>query len=349
MRRLAAEVRALRRDGPTKAVAFVEYLETALHVTQELRRRVGGLRVATTADERRGRRLALKPAAERRHLRERFSPRSHGLPPQPDDPEVLICTDADGVGVNLQDASVVVVYDLPDGADGLIQRLGRILRPSPVPARTPTVLTFVPALALKEHAGGVGAQVATRYARLRHRQDASTEILGSGVLPSSGVLTETISLETPFDVAAALTGGVEPTSTPPLATHLDVWGAHRGSAGTLEGRALHTSRVRGGPDRLAVVFRAGGRVRAVVANPRAARNRDLLVSDDEAEALALLACPPDAERATALAAPPDRIVRATERVIRVWCEREGVDPGGAERIVAVYLAKGDPAAPPRAV
>ena len=81
-------------------------------------------------------------------MRCRFSPVSNGYEPSPDSPDVLICTDADGVGVNLQDASVVVNYDLPHGANGLIQRLGRVLRPSPTPGRTLTVLSLVPRVAL---------------------------------------------------------------------------------------------------------------------------------------------------------------------------------------------------------
>ena len=348
-KRLASEIRALRRGSPLKVIVFVEYLATALHVTRQLRERVRGLLVETTV-KRKDRTPALKAPAERAYLRGWFSPRSNGLVAQPDSPDVLVCTDADGVGVNLQDASVVVVYDLPAGADGLIQRLGRILRPSPDPARALTVLTLVPEVALAPSGGGVGAQVATRFARLRRRQDSSKEILGSGVLPPEGETDATLSLRGPVDVAAALTAEAASEQTTPMAVHLEVLGAHREAADRLAGQPpLHTSRVVSHPTRLVAVFRAGRRVHAVVADPGARRTRDLLVSDDDAVALSLLACPPDAPRAPAPAAPPERIVRETERAIRAWCAREGVEVGDVERIAAVYLVRGISTAPPRVV
>ncbi|WP_366145953.1 MULTISPECIES: C-terminal helicase domain-containing protein [unclassified Nostoc] len=56
-----------------------------------------------------------------------MSPRSHNYKANREY-DVLICTDADGLGVNLQDADTVVNYDPPEGADELFQRAGRVLR-----------------------------------------------------------------------------------------------------------------------------------------------------------------------------------------------------------------------------
>lgn len=97
--------------------------------------------------------------------------------------------------------------------------------------------------------------------------------------------------------------------------------------------------------RLVVVFRAAGRVRTVVANPKAKANRDLIVSESEADALGLLACDPGTPRAAPLDAPLERIGRKVDRVIRVWCTPEAV--ADAERIAAVYLVHGDPDEPVR--
>ena len=292
--------------------------------------------------------LKLKHPEERARLQRSFSPRSHGTEPRPDAPHVLICTDADSVGVNLQDASLVVNYDLPAGADDLIQRLGRVLRASPQPGRALTVLTFVPRLALNETESGVAKAVAARYRRLRRRQNTSKQILGAGVLPPGDALDAVLSLETPVDIAAALTAE-DSDRVVPMARHLETLAAHREAAQTLVGRSFHTSRMTAGKTRLVVVFRVSGRVHTIVANPKAKVNRDMLVSESEIDALGLLACEPGTPRAAALGAPPERIVRATERVIRLWCRREGVRVTDAERVTSVYLVHGDPSLPPRVV
>jgi hypothetical protein len=61
---------------------------------------------------------------------ERFAPRSNGLPPPParERVDTLIATDVLSEGLNLQDASTVVSYDLPWNPVRLMQRIGRIDR-----------------------------------------------------------------------------------------------------------------------------------------------------------------------------------------------------------------------------
>jgi superfamily II DNA or RNA helicase len=68
--------------------------------------------------------------ASRRDVIERFAPRSNGLrePPDRERVDVLIATDVLSEGLNLQDASAVVSYDLPWNPVRLMQRIGRIDR-----------------------------------------------------------------------------------------------------------------------------------------------------------------------------------------------------------------------------
>ena len=173
--------------------------------------------------------------------------------------------------------------------------------------------------------------------------------MGSGVLPPKGALDATISLRGPVDGAAVL--AADPGDAPPdlLASHLATLETHRDAADALADRTLHTSRVGRGPTRLAVVFRVDGEARTLVSNPKARRSRNVIVSEDEQDALALLACAPDAPRASALAARPADIVAATGRALQVWCTRHGVDPDTVTRAVAVSVVKGDPDAPAHVV
>ncbi len=347
---LAAELRALHSDEqPLKAVVFVERHETALHLTTQLRRRTRrlGLRIQT-ASERRGHKAGPKSAKKRLRLRWRLAPRAHDREPTADDLDVLVCTDADGVGVDLQDASVVVNYDLPAGADVLVQRLGRVFRATPAP-RTPTVLTFVPEIALDPPDSRAAQSLAARYDRLVRREDQSKKVLGSGILPPRGELEAEISLRTAVDVAAALT----PTENNEIggpAGHFAVLEENREEAERLAKRPRHTScfaQIRS--QQLVAVFRAGGRVRAVVFDPQARRGKGEIVSDAVMDALDLLRCSPGTPRAPVLKAKPSDIPKLTGRAIRMWCEREGVEPDPDARIAAVLLVPGDPDAPARAV
>jgi superfamily II DNA or RNA helicase len=106
-----------------KVLIFTEYKDTANYVAEALALRgikSVGLATGDTSD----------PTA----LARRFSPRSNALPgekayvPSGDELRVLVATDVLSEGQNLQDAHIVVNYDLPWAIIRLIQRAGRVDR-----------------------------------------------------------------------------------------------------------------------------------------------------------------------------------------------------------------------------
>jgi superfamily II DNA or RNA helicase len=101
-----------------KLLVFTQFADTARYLYRELRR--AGV---THID------LACGTSADPHALACRFSPRSnnHKLS-KADELRVLICTDVLSEGQNLQDASVVVNFDLPWAIIRLIQRAGRVDR-----------------------------------------------------------------------------------------------------------------------------------------------------------------------------------------------------------------------------
>jgi superfamily II DNA or RNA helicase len=124
--------RKLRRltellDGPLagkKTLLFTEFRDTARYLHHQLRVRPHIAQIDSG-----GARLGLERAG-RSEVIERFAPRSNGLPEPPDRErvELLIATDVLSEGLNLQDASVVVSYDLPWNPVRLMQRVGRVDR-----------------------------------------------------------------------------------------------------------------------------------------------------------------------------------------------------------------------------
>lgn len=102
-----------------KVIVFTQYSDTALYIYKQLERR-GYDRIGYVTG-------GYKNPTE---MVERFSPVSNGksnLSPE-DEIRVLIATDVLSEGQNLQDAHVIVNYDLPWAIIRLIQRAGRVDR-----------------------------------------------------------------------------------------------------------------------------------------------------------------------------------------------------------------------------
>jgi hypothetical protein len=121
-----------------KTIVFTGARATARY----LARRLKGLRLATILGDH-----ALMGSARiaRREVLRAFAPRAQHAPPPPAalETDVLVATDLLSEGVNLQDASRIVHYDLPWSPARLAQRVGRIDRLGS-PHRTVESVTFLP-------------------------------------------------------------------------------------------------------------------------------------------------------------------------------------------------------------
>ena len=146
-----------------KVLIFTEAADTANYVYEELLRRgVADIGVVTGDSE--------NPTA----LAQRFSPVSNsvgsGGSSGLDELRVLISTDVLSEGQNLQDAHIVVNYDLPWAIVKLVQRAGRVDR---IGQNSPEVLVYslLPAASIDE-------EIALRD-RIRRRLGENAQLLGS--------------------------------------------------------------------------------------------------------------------------------------------------------------------------
>lgn len=145
-----------------KMLIFTQFADTAEYLAGELRARGIATVAAATGDTENPTRLAW-----------RFSPRSNAktpMVPPADELRVLISTDVLSEGQNLQDAAIVVNYDLPWAIIRLIQRAGRVDR---IGQASPTIrcYSFLPA-------DGVERIIRLR-ARVRQRLRENAEVVGS--------------------------------------------------------------------------------------------------------------------------------------------------------------------------
>ena len=157
----ALEELVAQQHANEKVLVFTEAADTARYVTEELRRRgVRGVELVTGNSE--------NPT----RTAHRFSPVSNRSRPEELGGElrVLVSTDVLSEGQNLQDAHIVVNYDLPWALVKLIQRAGRVDR---IGQTSPEVLLYslMPSNSLED--------LITLRKRIRERLAENAELLGS--------------------------------------------------------------------------------------------------------------------------------------------------------------------------
>ena len=147
-----------QRHPKEKLLVFTQFADTARYLATQLTARgITQVQAATGQSE--------DPTA----LAHRFSPVSNGAMPA-NELRVLISTDVLSEGQNLQDAHIIVNYDLPWAIIRLIQRAGRVDR---IGQQSDTILcySFVPADGVE--------QIINLRTRVRQRLKDNAEVVGS--------------------------------------------------------------------------------------------------------------------------------------------------------------------------
>jgi len=100
-----------------KVLVFTQYADTAYYISEHLKKRKIKHLQHVTGDSENPTKIA-----------QQFSPLSNDMPKSANDIRVLITTDVLSEGQNLQDAHIILNYDLPWAIIRLIQRAGRVDR-----------------------------------------------------------------------------------------------------------------------------------------------------------------------------------------------------------------------------
>jgi hypothetical protein len=133
-----------------RTIVFTEYRDTALHIAAHLRQHFRVLAVTGTAA------WAGRDRLSRREALDAFAPvsrRARAVPLL--EADVLVATDVASEGMNLQDASAVVNYDLPWNPVRVMQRIGRVDRLGAL-NREVALAHLVPAGGLRQLTGVLG-------------------------------------------------------------------------------------------------------------------------------------------------------------------------------------------------
>lgn len=108
-------------ENEDPVLIFCEFKDTVRYLREALGKEFGVVIETITGEDGKER---------RKKICKRFSPEYHGLRKRKTDPKILIATDALMEGVDLPDAKVVVNYDLFWTPLKLVQRVGRLDRPT---------------------------------------------------------------------------------------------------------------------------------------------------------------------------------------------------------------------------
>lgn len=170
-----------------KVIIFSERLATCIYIETMLGQLRPALRVANAVKQT-GTQFELKDNGEVHQLILDFAPEANRdkLDTQrarhPYD--VFITTDAYGVGVNLQDASVVISYDIAWTPDTIIQRAGRVLRFWKEPRRVQLYI-FVGKYQFHQEGRESSLNVETRMQRLTERSRQAERFTEIPMIPDT--------------------------------------------------------------------------------------------------------------------------------------------------------------------
>uniref|UniRef100_UPI0025CC58D2 C-terminal helicase domain-containing protein n=1 Tax=Okeania sp. SIO2F4 TaxID=2607790 RepID=UPI0025CC58D2 len=134
-------------ENQQKVIIFSERRPTVFYLYEKLESRFPNLKIAVTIEKSESEeKFKMKESKEIEYMINQFAPIANKKTNQYSETyDIFISTDTHGVGVNMQDASVVINYDIDWTPIKTVQRAGRILRFWHLP-RTVEIYTFVPTL-----------------------------------------------------------------------------------------------------------------------------------------------------------------------------------------------------------
>lgn len=318
-----------------KVIIFCERIPTAVYLADGLAHAFPSqARIACSIARTLHDTYKLKSDKEVQKLIRHFSPTANaGTGARDDRFNVFIATDAHGVGLNMQDASVVINYDTAWTPIEPTQRAGRVLRFWNEP-RTVDLYTFVPTLSLPSEFMRTLAAVTRRWRNLMTRHGDSQKLIDLAVLPTGPrdviYLPDAASRVTIESGHLSLDALLGDKDISPYFQHTSLLQAHRDYASDIRDDIVSAMHYGGAQPRIYVLLKHGDTYAWPVYEPATGH----LISPSPIQLLNLIAA--TNETPTAFVTP-EQVEEASDACIRTWCRQNGVAPDEVERACALYL------------
>ncbi len=312
---------------------FIRRHPTAIYLSKRLKKEFRNLSIECMVEKVNGI-LKLRGTRTRQRILKDFSPSAHKGHRTDKEIDILICTDADSMGVDLPDVNVAVNYDCPEGADVLFQRAGRIMRMTNKPDRTVYFYTFIPSIyKVSDSESLCRKDINNRFERLIRRHKKSTEILETDVFTHDMELD--ISLESDIDTesfansnkALEKLGGFGSRF---LLEHSLTLNKHKERNKELSGFLHSASEYSGDHKKIFLLLQGSEKLHKVLYN----LDNDELESATDLSILNMISCPESTERA--LVSPED-IDQAALLASEKWCHESQIDIGMLEKLCVLML------------
>lgn len=315
-----------------KVIIFVKRQWTACYVQNKLQEILGNtVSIGCTVEIIKSN-PKLKSAIKRYVILKQFSPRSHNRKVEREY-DILICTDADSVGINLQDADTIIHYDPPKGADELFQRVGRILRMTTDPERIINLYIFRPSTSQFDDSTSLRNEIGERFDRLYRRHNKSKDILGSEVIAAEH---SDVSLEREIDVEQltrndSFLGNIGGLAADTVLSHISVLDRFQIEAKLLPEYLLSAKSYAESQPRMFVMLKYQEEYHPVVFN----FSNNKIEQSSKSDILDLIASTKLEPRAIVQAA---NIEELANQVAGIWCEENNISIDKVSKICGLYLS-----------
>ena len=325
-----------------KVIIFCERRPTVVYLHEKIKESFSKLKIAPTIrPSEDDQKYELKDSYEIEEMIKKFAPKSNNkiIDNSSDEYDIFISTDAQGVGVNMQDASIVINYDIAWTPINPVQRAGRILRFWHT-HRMIDVYTFIP-----KSFGYLGKftelqqdllDIEKRWKNLVLRHEKSSEIIELPVLTTAESeelnITELTS-EATMESGELDLDALADLEISPYYEHTAKLQINREYAKTLSDDLISGKSYSGQQHLLYLLIRYNNNYYGMFYDPR---TKDLNESD-VVEVLRKIACDRDTPTAPI---NYDEVDNLTNDCIECWCEKHKVTPDeleNVERICSLYL------------
>ena len=333
--KLRALLRLIAKHPGEKIIVFTQRHSTATYLKRAIEEKLPGTSIATPIQQLNQMKYSTLEDDALQTMIQKFAPISNNVKPPLDAIDILILTNAHSTGINLQDANVVINYDLAWTPDVIIQRAGRIMRFWKEP-RQVHIYAFVGVFeeddpVLPYDASGVSRQLESLTARSNEAQ----EIVEIPILPEDEHQRIT-SLGIFSRVTLADLGELDATEVEdysggsPFLKHITAMIQNQQLVDNLRDDISSAKQYEGEHEIVYLLIRHQDEFEWLVFN--VSLNQSEEWSNDKL--FEAIAC--DADESVAVV-DKETLETVAQSMRNDWCKRNSVRPNEVERICAMYL------------
>ncbi len=316
-----------------KVVIFCERYPTAFYLEEAIKSLKPSLRIFNTIEKSKDTKYQPKTLKTVETAIQKFAPIANNSNPNSQNTyDIFITTDNYGIGVNMQDASVVVNYDIAWTPIEPIQRAGRILRLWD-DFRTVRIYTFIPILIETTELQDEFVDIGKRWETLMQRHEESRELTDMPVLTSDhnqSINMPDFAHDTKVEKGTLNLQQADDKDVSSYYQHTRKLHSYRDYAESLESDLVSALNYSGKSTLLYVLLKHQDDYKILLYN----QEKEKLLFASPESILNLIECNPDSEPALV---DIEKVEELADIAISKWCEQNNISEEDVSRECTLYL------------